>query len=53
MEQFYTGLETSLQHFQSLGAKLYRGPMAIENGLVMCQLEDPFGNLIGLRSTVT
>ncbi|EGQ8038343.1 glyoxalase/bleomycin resistance/dioxygenase family protein [Vibrio parahaemolyticus] len=46
-------LETSLQHFQSLGAKLYRGPMAIENGLIMCQLEDPFGNLIGLRSTVT
>ncbi|WPC73042.1 VOC family protein [Vibrio porteresiae] len=46
-------LEASLKHFESLGAKLYHGPMAIENGLVMCQLEDPFGNLIGLRSNVT
>ncbi|MBF9000647.1 VOC family protein [Vibrio nitrifigilis] len=46
-------LDATLKHFESLGAKLYRGPMDIENGLVMCQLEDPFGNLIGLRSNVT
>lgn len=45
-----TDLELSLGHFLSLGAKLYRGPIAIEHGAVMCQLEDPFGNLIGLRS---
>jgi predicted enzyme related to lactoylglutathione lyase len=44
-----SNLEESLAHFQSLGAKLYRGPITIENGLSMCQLEDPFGNLIGLR----
>ena len=42
-------LEEEIAHFQSLGAKLYRGPMEIEGGLSMCQLEDPFGNLIGLR----
>ncbi|MEX0447187.1 glyoxalase/bleomycin resistance/dioxygenase family protein [Xenorhabdus sp. SGI246] len=42
-------LKTAIQHFQTIGAKLYRGPMVIENGLGMCQLEEPFGNLIGLR----
>ncbi|PHM38832.1 glyoxalase/bleomycin resistance/dioxygenase family protein [Xenorhabdus innexi] len=42
-------LKTAIQTFQGIGAKLYRGPMIIENGLGMCQLEDPFGNLIGLR----
>ncbi len=42
-------LHWALVHFQSLGAKLYRGPMEIDNGLSMCQVEDPFGNLIGLR----
>ncbi|ASP38554.1 glyoxalase/bleomycin resistance/dioxygenase family protein [Bacterioplanes sanyensis] len=39
----------TLKHFSDLGARLYRGPMAIENGLSMCQFEDPFGNLIGVR----
>lgn len=38
-----------INRFVQLGAKLYRGPMKIENGLRMCQLIDPFGNLIGLR----
>ena len=42
-------LEEGITHFQKLGAKLYRGPMKIEGGLSMRQLEDPFGNLIGLR----
>ncbi|ADZ93086.1 glyoxalase/bleomycin resistance/dioxygenase family protein [Marinomonas mediterranea] len=42
-------LSASLEHFEQLGAHLYRGPIAIENGLSMCQVEDPFGNLIGLR----
>lgn len=36
-------------HFVSLGATLYRGPMNIENGRRMCKLKDPFGNLLGLR----
>lgn len=42
-------LEGAILHFETLGAKLYRGPMEIESGLSMCQFEDPFGNLIGLR----
>ena len=42
-------LNDALTHFESIGAKLYRGPMAIESGLRMCQVEDPFGNLIGLK----
>ncbi|HDY7695146.1 TPA: glyoxalase/bleomycin resistance/dioxygenase family protein, partial [Vibrio vulnificus] len=46
-------LSKSLAYFEALGAKLYRGPMDIENGLSMCQVEDPFGNLIGLRGKAT
>ncbi|WP_295894013.1 glyoxalase/bleomycin resistance/dioxygenase family protein [uncultured Vibrio sp.] len=42
-------LEQALTHFTELGARLYRGPLDIEEGLSMCQVEDPFGNLIGLR----
>jgi len=42
-------LAQAIIHFEGLGARLYRGPMAIENGMSMCQIEDPFGNLIGLR----
>ncbi|USD67427.1 glyoxalase/bleomycin resistance/dioxygenase family protein [Vibrio sp. SCSIO 43136] len=42
-------LDDAMIHFRSLGAKLYRGPLAIEDDLYMCQFEDPFGNLIGLR----
>ena len=42
-------LNIAINHFKSLGAKVYRGPIPIENGLGMCQIEDPFGNLIGLR----
>jgi predicted enzyme related to lactoylglutathione lyase len=41
--------EEALSHFQSVGAKLYRGPMQIEEGQSMCQLQDPWGNCIGLR----
>ncbi|MBF4269698.1 glyoxalase/bleomycin resistance/dioxygenase family protein [Vibrio anguillarum] len=46
-------LVEALDHFETLGARLYRGPMEIENGLSMCQIEDPFGNLIGLRGIAT
>ncbi|NRA18551.1 MAG: glyoxalase/bleomycin resistance/dioxygenase family protein [Oceanospirillaceae bacterium] len=42
-------LEVALNHFIELGASLYRGPMLIENAVGMCQVQDPFGNLIGLR----
>ncbi len=41
--------EEALAHFQSVGAKLYRGPMQIEDGQRMCQMQDPWGNSIGLR----
>ncbi|CDG17070.1 Var1 [Xenorhabdus doucetiae] len=42
-------LYAAIQHFQTLGASLYRGPIKIDNGLGMCQVKDPFGNLIGLK----
>ncbi|MFM2484311.1 VOC family protein [Celerinatantimonas yamalensis] len=45
----FKNLNDALAHFNKLGARLYRGPLMIENGLAMCQVEDPFGNLIGLR----
>ena len=41
--------ETALAHFQSIGAKLYRGPLKIEGNQSMCQVRDPWGNCIGLR----
>lgn len=46
-------INESLEHFIALGATLYRGPLKIENGLTICQVEDPFGNLIGLRGKST
>ncbi len=41
--------QLSFEHLISIGAILYRGPMKIENNRQMCQLKDPFGNLIGIR----
>ncbi|CAH0526668.1 VOC family protein [Vibrio hippocampi] len=46
-------LSAELARFEALGSSIYRGPMQIENGLSMCQVEDPFGNLIGLRGIAT
>jgi predicted enzyme related to lactoylglutathione lyase len=42
-------LHGAMEHFRQLGSQLYRGPIEIENGMGMCQVTDPFGNLIGLR----
>lgn len=42
--------DASLAHLLGLGASVYRGPMRIEDGRRMCQLRDPWGNCIGLRS---
>lgn len=42
-------LVKAIAHFCRLGSNIYRGPMQIEDGLGMCQITDPFGNLIGLR----
>jgi len=41
--------DAALARLQALGATLYRGPGAIEDGESMCQLRDPWGNCIGLR----
>ena len=41
-----------MERLEELGAKLYRGPISIENNESMCQLKDPFGNLIGLRGII-
>jgi len=41
--------EATKNHLEKLGATLYRGPMNIEDGKRMCQMKDPFGNLIGIR----
>lgn len=38
-----------LAGWQALGATLYRGPLAIEDGQSMAQVRDPWGNLLGLR----
>jgi predicted enzyme related to lactoylglutathione lyase len=42
-------LTAALAHLEGIGATLYRGPMLIEGGLSMCQVQDPWGNCIGLR----
>jgi predicted enzyme related to lactoylglutathione lyase len=42
-------LPNTLAHLEGVGAKLYRGPLRIEGGLSMCQVQDPWGNCIGLR----
>ena len=41
--------ESALRELQGLGATLYRGPLDIEGGQVMCQVQDPWGNCIGIR----
>ncbi|WP_272680345.1 VOC family protein [Providencia sp. PROV032] len=41
--------DLAFEHFTQLGAKLYCGPMLIDGNNRMCQLEDPFGNLMGLK----
>ena len=50
---YVADFESTLQHMQHIGAKLYRGPMKIEDGLSMCQVRDPWGNCIGLRGPHT
>lgn len=45
----FAQFEEALLRFQKAGAQLYRGPMLIEGGQLMCQVQDPWGNCIGLR----
>lgn len=42
-------LDARLDYLRSVGAALYRGPLEIEGDMAMCQVKDPFGNLIGIR----
>ncbi|PSJ61669.1 glyoxalase/bleomycin resistance/dioxygenase family protein [Mesorhizobium soli] len=44
--------EKALEHLKSVGATLYRGPLEIQDGQLMCQVRDPWGNCIGLRGPV-
>jgi uncharacterized protein len=46
---FVSELNSALAHAQIIGAKLYRGPLYIENGYAICQVQDPWGNCVGLR----
>lgn len=49
-------LDAALAKAIELGAVLYRGPLDRQDGFWMCQVKDPFGNLIGLvgaRDSVT
>lgn len=41
-------LDTALERFHDGGAAIYRGPLEIEDGRRICQLRDPFGNVLGL-----
>jgi predicted enzyme related to lactoylglutathione lyase len=45
--------EAAVARLQGIGARLYRGPMAIEDGVCMCQVQDPWGNCIGLRGPLS
>jgi predicted enzyme related to lactoylglutathione lyase len=40
--------DTALEKAKHLGAELYRGPLTRTDGQYMCQVRDPFGNLLGL-----
>lgn len=44
-----TDFNKRLSDLQALGAILYRGPLHIGDGHKMCQVKDPFGNLLGIR----
>lgn len=41
-------LPNARERLERMGGKLYRGPLEIEDGCAICQILDPFGNLIGL-----
>jgi tRNA (Thr-GGU) A37 N-methylase len=38
----------SIAHFTANGGKIFRGPLDIEDGEAICQIQDPFGNVLGL-----
>ena len=44
-----SNFQAALDHLLAAGAMLYRGPLEIENNESMCQVQDPWGNCIGIR----
>ncbi|MEZ4742942.1 MAG: VOC family protein [Bdellovibrionota bacterium] len=43
-------LVNAMQHFTKFGAKIYRGPISIDDSNEgICQIKDPFGSIIGLQ----
>jgi predicted enzyme related to lactoylglutathione lyase len=42
-------IDKEVARLQEIGARLYRGPMDIEGNERICQVQDPWGNCIGLR----
>jgi catechol 2,3-dioxygenase-like lactoylglutathione lyase family enzyme len=47
-----SSLAQTRAQLERAGAKLFRGPLMIGNGEAICQMSDPFGNLLGLVGTV-
>jgi len=41
--------DESVANLIAIGGTLYRGPLAIQDNMRMCQVKDPWGNCIGLR----
>jgi catechol 2,3-dioxygenase-like lactoylglutathione lyase family enzyme len=41
-------LTETTSRLEAAGATLFRGPLVIGNGEAICQMSDPFGNLLGL-----
>ena len=46
-----SSLAETRARLERAGATLYRGPLVIGNGEAICQMSDPFGNLLGLIGT--
>lgn len=42
-----------LDYLLSIGAKMFCGPLDIENNMRMCQVKDLWGNAIGIRGSKT
>jgi predicted enzyme related to lactoylglutathione lyase len=41
-------IDRSIARAVELGGRLYRGPLKRLDGKFMCQVKDPFGNVIGM-----
>ncbi len=41
--------DQAIDHLMEIGATHFWGPGYIENGMRICKLKDPFGNLLGIR----